>query len=473
MTPSEWLKLLIPELDKRATAVQEARDWYDGNHPIPLPPPNTAASVDREAAVAFQQMQELSITNFLAPVVDMVAKKIRVEGFRSSKSPTGTDVDLWDMWKRNHLTTDWKANTLEAVKVGNSAAIVWPGKDGKAVITVEDPSQVIVAYAAGSRHERAAALKRWVDEDGYTRLNLFLPDGIYKFRSRSKAESTLVLPGASPEGTWERFQPADEAWPLVNKWKVVPVPELRANAPLGARRFGGGVPQFQKQITTQRRINHTTFGRLVTMEHQSYRQRWATNWDVPMNADGSAVDRVAMMKMSAARIANFAPRDPEAEVRLGEFAQSDFRPFIDANQEEAKHIATSSGTPPYAFLLGDMINVAADALARIEGVHIAVVADAADDFDGATVETLKLALRMEGDPRADDPSLSVAWKEFEQRTATEQLAIAQKYKDLGAPDEVVFAAMPDCDQAQASRLARQVTGQRLLAAASAPARATV
>lgn len=469
MSPLEWLKLLSPELDKRVKAVCEARAWYDGDHPIPAPPPNTAAATDREAAIAFRGMAETSVTNFLSPVADMVAKKLKVEAFRSSQSDTKTDVQLWDMWKRNHLVTDWKTATGEAVKVGNSCAIVWPGPDGRAQITVEDPTQVIVAYAAGSRRKVEAALKRWVDEDGRTRANVYLPDGIWKYRSKSSMTTGLYTAEGQPmSDAWEEFHPAGEEWPVKNPWGVVTVAELRVNAPLKAARFGGGVPQFQKQITTQKRINHTVMGRLVTMEHQSFRQRWATNWDMPLKADGTP-DRDLMLKMSAARIANFAPKDPTQEVTLGEFAQADFRPFLMAVQDEAKHIATTSGTPPYAFLLGDMVNVAADALARIEGVHIANVGDAADDLDAPTVETLRLALMVEGDPRKDDPSLSVVWREFEQRTATEQLAIAKQLRELGAPDEAVFAAMPDVDQAQAARWANQARGQRLLNAANTPA----
>lgn len=469
MEPSDWLTLLVPELDKRATAVGAARDWYDGIHPIPLPPPNTAAATDREARLAFQAMSELAITNFLSPVADVIARKLKAEGFRSSRSATSTDVTLWDLWKRNHLVTDWPLATLEAVKVGNSCAIVWPGPDGSATITVEDPSQVIVAYAAGSRHTRAAALKRWMDDDGYTRANIYLPDGIYKYRSTGKSDTGLVHADGRPfSDSWEKYEPAGETWPVVNPWKVVPVVELRVNAPLKASRFGGGVPQFQKQITTQKRINHTVMGRLVTMESQSFRQRWATNWGIPTNPDGTP-DRDLMIKMSAARIANFAPADDEKEVKVGEFAQADFSPFLKAVQEEVKAIATTSSTPPYAFLLGDMINVASDALARIEGTHIANVGGVADEIDGPTVETLRLALLIDGDERAADPSLSMVWREFEQRTATEQLAIALQLKELGAPDEVVFAAMPDIDQAEAARLARQNRGQALLAAAALPA----
>ena len=41
--PSDERNRLIKALDGRAKAVKEADDWFEGRHPIPTPPPNTAA----------------------------------------------------------------------------------------------------------------------------------------------------------------------------------------------------------------------------------------------------------------------------------------------------------------------------------------------------------------------------------------------------------------------------------------------
>jgi len=152
--------------------------------------------------------------------------------------------------------------------------------------------------------------------------------------------------------------------------------------------------------------------------------------------------------------------------KVGEFAQADFNPFLRAVQEDVKAMASKSATPPYAFLLGDMVNVAGDALARIEGAHLGVVSGLADELDDAFVEIMRLALRVEGDSRAGDPSLSVVWGEFEQRTATEQANLAQIAKGLGVPIEDVFAMLPGVDQAKAQDWARSVLASELRAAAT-------
>lgn len=468
MDPLTWLETLSKALDKRAKEVEDAEDWYEGEHPIPAPPPNTPAATDLEARRAFQAMSQLAITNFLPPVVDVPASKLRIEGFRFGQSRTTTDVDLWDIYRRNHLVCDGPLSIHTALKVGSSFLLVWPDASGKAEVTVEDPEQTIVAYAAGSRRKRAAAMKRWCDDDGHMCANVYLPNGIYKYRTVGKHDSGLYVAGSDRfADQWEIREVPGEVWPVANPWGQVPIVELRVNAGLKGSRFGGGEPIFEKQITTQRRINRTVMGRLVTEDHQSYRQRWATDWDYPTNEDGTP-DKAAMVKASAARLMVFNSGDEGLSPKVGEFAQADFTPFLKAVQEDVKVIATTSATPPYAFLLGDMVNVAADSLARIEGTHIANVRSLADQVSEAFVEMQRLALMMEGDDRWTDPTLSVVWGEFEQRTATEQANLAQIMKGLGAPDEVVYATLPGVDQAEAARWVTQQNARRLQQAALNP-----
>lgn len=467
-TPLEWLAILSKQLDHRAREIEELEDWYEGDHPIPSPPPNTAAGVDAEARLAFDAMQKLAVTNFLPPIVDAPASKLRIEGYRSSRAKVGSDADLWVIHRRNHLVTDARIAITEAVKVGQTAAVVWADAAGQATIEVEDPEHVIVAYEPGSRRRRAAALKRWEGDDEHLYATVYLPDGLYKYRSKGDATATARGEANNRPAAelWEPREVPNETWPLANPLGVVPMVEIRVNADLKAHRFGGGCSQFGKEIGDQKRINRTVFNRLITEEHQAFRQRWVTDWDVPLDADGRP-DKAQILKSSAARMMIFNNDDPMGgSPKVGEFAQADFNPFLRAVQEDVKAMASKSATPPYAFLLGDMVNVAGDALARIEGAHLGVVSGLADELDDAFVEIMRLALRVEGDSRAGDPSLSVVWGEFEQRTATEQANLAQIAKGLGVPIEDVFAMLPGVDQAKAQDWARSVLASELRAAAT-------
>lgn len=471
MDPLATLLKLSDALDVRAKEVAEAEAWYSGAHPIPDPPANTAAASDAESKLAFQKMARLAVTNFLPAVVDVPAARLNNEGFHFSQSPASTDVEAWDIWRRNFLDGDSDLTQHAALRTGSAPVIVWADANGKAEITVEDPAQVIVAYESGSRRKRSAALKRWMNDDGYTYATLYTPTGIYKYQSTSIA-TTLYLPGnvarpAHGRLAWEERIVPGESWPLPNPTGVVPVIEVRANPTLAAAPYGGGVPEFAGQVNDQRKINQTVMGMLVTMENQAFRQRWATDWDYPLDTDGRP-DKAAMLKASASRLMVFNNEEGDRTPNVGEFGQADFRPFLDAIEFWVNTISTGSGTPPYAFTLGNMMNVAADMMARIEGIQSDKLKVHSRSFGGAWSEVMRLALRIEGNAKADDPSITVVWGEFDRRTATEQANLAVLANSLGAPKEAVFAMFPGVDQAEAKRWKTEGLADGLRVAALAP-----
>lgn len=466
MEPLTLLVKLSKELDARQTAVTAAENWYTGNHPIPQAPPNTAAATLSEARTAFTNQAKLAITNFIPPVVDVPNAALALEGFRFGGSQVSTDVEAQVIWQRNHMDADHQRADLGALITGQAFALVWPDPDTRlASITVEHPSQCIVMYEAGSRRRRLAGLKQWVDEDGYMVATLYTQTHIYKFRSARPRDSRLVIAGQM--SNWSPREVPGEAWPLPNPYGVVPLVEIRANTPLLTSIYGGGVSEFAKQLTPQKRINQTNMLLLTTMENQSFRQRWATDWDVPLGVDGKP-DRDLMLKAAASRLQVFNSTSEDKTPKVGEFAQADFRPFIDVVGMFVKEIATTSGTPPYAFLLGDMINVAADSLARIEGIQTRKVKAHAREFGEAWLEVLQLGFLMEGNPKAVDPTASVVWGEFEERTATEQANLAQIARGLGAPLEAVFAMLPGINQVEAKRWVTQGIADQLRTAAVTP-----
>jgi len=467
MDPLALLLKLSDALDLRAKEVAEAEAWYTGAHPIPEPPANTAAASDAEARLAFQAMARLAITNFLPAVVDVPAARLNNEGFHFSQSPASTDTEAWDIWRRNHLDGDSDLTEHAALRCGTSPVLVWVTTDGKAEVTVEDPAQVVVAYEPGSRRKRKAALKRWLNDDGRTYATLYTPDRVYKYQSTGRATNTNLVVPQFGRMAWEQRIVAGEEWPVRNPWGVVTMVEVRANPGLAAAPYGGGESEFAGQINEQRKINQTVMNMLVTMEHQAFRQRWATDWDYPVDIDGKP-DKAAMLKASASRLMVFNNEDGKTTPKVGEFAQANFQPFLEALEFWVNTISTGSGTPPYAFTLGNMMNVAADMMARIEGVQSDKLKVHSRNFGEAWSEVMRLALLVEGNPKAADPAITVVWGEFDRRTATEQANLAQIAHNLGAPKEAVFAMLPAVDQSEAKRWVVEGIADELRAATTAP-----
>ena len=461
---------MTAKLNERALAVKTAEDWYDGNHPIPDPPPNTPAATDGEARKAYLTMSRLAVTNFLRPIVDVRQRRLNPEGFQFSQSPTSTDTGVWDIYRRNHLDGDSDLAHMAALKTGQGFVIVWPGSDGKAEITIEDPESVIVAYEPGSRRKRKAALKRWVDDDGYVYVTLYTALAIYKYRSAASTTTGLYVAGQSG-GSYqlEPRQVPNETWPLRNPYGEVPVFELRANPSVKPSLYGGGTPEFAGVLNEQRKINQTTMLMLVAMEHQSFRQRWVTGWDYPTNEDGTP-DKASMVKAGASRLMTLKPYDgQEDKLRVGEFSQADFRPFVDITQMLVTTMCSSSGTPPYAFLLGNLINVASDAMARLEGIQADALEALSWHFGETWSDAMRFALMVEGNEKAKDPVITTVWGEFERRTATEQANLAMMAKAAGAPSTVVFSMFPGVSPSEAKRWKTEAISDQLVAAAAAPA----
>jgi hypothetical protein len=116
----------------------------------------------------------------------------------------------WEIWQANGMDAASAMAHTEAVKLGEAYWLVEPPANGSSDaprITVEHPSQVIVACAPGDRRKRLAALKKWVDEDGYVYANVYLPDGIAKYRSARRPGRPEDPVAAAPGRPGRRAQP--------------------------------------------------------------------------------------------------------------------------------------------------------------------------------------------------------------------------------------------------------------------------
>src|SRR5436190_22607262 len=81
---------------------------------------------------------------------------------------------------------------LEALKLGDSYAIVWPDIDGQACIYPQRASQCTIAYDEQIPGRMKWAAKYWRTSDDCIRFELLYPDRIEYYISRSK--NSIALP---------------------------------------------------------------------------------------------------------------------------------------------------------------------------------------------------------------------------------------------------------------------------------------
>jgi hypothetical protein len=417
-SPHWWLLRLNALLDERNLKTQLYEDYYEGDHRLAF-----AMAKYRQA---FGDLFDAFASNWCKLVPDVTVERLRIDGFRFGGDRQG-DRDAWRIWQANGLDADSVLAHTEAVKCGEAALLVQPGGGNVPSITVEHPSQVIVANAPGSRRLRAAALKRWIDDDGTTYGTVYLPNGIYKFERMRKVESPLILPGDISDGGWrERARvPFEEANPL----GVVPVVPLRNDPHL----LKGGRSDLDDVIPLQDAINKTITDMLVDSEYHGFPQRWATGLEIP-DDPVTGKPRTDLFLASSGSV--WTSADPQ--VKFGQFELGDLGQYEKAANLLVRHLSAQTRTPPH-YLVGEIVNASGDALKAAETGLTFKVARKQLMFGEAWEEAVRLAFAVAGDSaKAQAVGAETIWGEAESRSWGELVDAAVKLRSINVPYEAIW-----------------------------------
>jgi hypothetical protein len=376
-----------------------------------------------QAQQEFTRLLAMTRANVLGLVVDTVAERMLVDGFRIGKGATA-DQATWAIWQANNLDSASDQGILEALIGGQAYTLVAPNDADPTTpkIWVEHPSQATVEYVPGSaRQERAAGLKVWCDDwTGMDMATLYLPDAIYKFQAPRKTVegSTSVLAPA-----WQRREVRGEAWPARNPLGVVPLIEL----PNNPRLLTGGISEIDDLIPTQDRINKTLADRLMTQDFGAFPQKWATGFP---DTDGEGVKQrvdVGRNRMVTSDI---------AETKFGQWDSAALEPYLAAKRDDTRDAASRSRTPAQ-YLLGDMSNVNGETLKASESGLVSKTRQRMRPVGEGLEETMRLARRIAGLP-GDDRAMETIWKNPEFRTEGELVDALVKMSTLGVPEEALW-----------------------------------
>jgi len=407
MTPEQWRDHLMEKLGA------QLRDWvffdryYRGDHPLPDAPKGTRGE--------YLRLMRLSRSNWMELVVDAVNERLYVDGFRFGNTAMG-DMDVWaGIWQPNGLDAESGTVHLEALVGGAAFVLVWPDEEFPS-ITPEHPTEMVVAVEPGSRRERSAALKHYYDDD-MELVCLWLPDVVYKW---AKAKDAFE---------WLPYRDDDDpSWPLPNPFGVVPVVEF----PNKARMIGAGRSELAAVTEIQDRVNETLFNRLVAQRFASFRQRWVTGMEIPLDPETNqpvepfkaAIDRLWMAE--------------DGEVKFGEFEATDLAPYIKSVESDIQHLAAITRTPPHYLLGQSGAFPSGESLKATETGLVAKVRQRQRTFGERWEEVIRLALQAMGDPRAVDTSCQVIWANPESRSEGELVDALLKMQTLGVPNEALW-----------------------------------
>jgi len=431
------------QLDEQAWRAQTFQLYYDGEQDVP-------ALMDTEERRVFRRFLRESGANWCELVVNAVAERLQVTGFRFNDA--GASDRAWAVWQANAMDADAELAQTDALVTGQSFVLVQPD-DASAVgvsITPESPLEATVLYEPGDRRRRVAGYKRYGEFDGVTEV-LILPDVIATWYP----SEAMPVVEANPAGT-------------VGLVPLVPQPRL------------GRSPRSEltPALSIQDRINTTIFNRLVSADYGAFRQIWATGVrmarKVIVEPNGEeTVKAVKPFELGVNRL--LVNESPDA--RFGHIPESSLRGYLDAVEQDVNQLAAITQTPPH-YLLGAMVNLSADAIKAAETGLVAKVRRRALHIGEGHEEVMRTALGILGDPSAADTSAEVIWADFETRSEGQRVDALVKMATLGVPTQVLWerwgASPQEVERWQAMGAAEAAASPeaaytRLLAAAFPPA----
>ena len=350
----------------------------------------------------------------------------------SSQSPTDLHSAIDSIWFANRLDLTAEEIHLEALKLGDAYAIVWPDDDGNVVIYPQHAANCTVVYDDEILGLMRFAAKYWRTSDGYVRLNLLYPDRIEKYVSRSKSELSLpdfreFLPlGAQARSPSAREgvavvsadgvvgAPASVASEVENSHAVVPnpygtIPLFHFSNTCEIGTFGKS--ELQQAIPIQNGLNKAVLDMLVAMEFSAFRQRWVTGIEVEYDSNG---DAIPPFKVGCDRL--WTASNPQ--VSFGDFNTTDLDQFLKVKDSFRVDIASVTGTPLHYFLQNIRGFASGEALGRAEARFLAKVRDRQKIFGQTWAALMSFALRVAGfepgillRPQWEDPA-PMAEREF-------------------------------------------------------------
>jgi len=402
LSPPWWRDRLLDRLAIQEGTATFFQRYYDGQFP-------DYGIVTKKYREEFAGMLRDIQDNWMQLIVDAEAERLHVDGFRLGDEPEA-DKAAWEMWQRAHLDSDSGIAHTTALTCGRAFALVAPPQDGGdwPTITVEHPTQVIVATDPANRRRRLAALKRWVDDwTGHTRVTLYLPDGLWRW------ESDKPTAGAR----WDEL-PGDR-----NPMGVVPVVPLVNRPDL----FGGGRSELDALTSTQDQINKLVCDMIVASEFQAFQQRWATG--VELAHDETTGEAKNPFKSGPGAL--YAV--PDEQANFGAFPMASLDAYPKLLENRVQSMASRSRTPPH-YLLGGMGDFpSGESLKATETGLIAKARAQMRHFDEGWEEAIRLGFLAMDDTRAEAFTAETIWRDPESRTESEHVDSLVKLRSLDVP----------------------------------------
>jgi len=317
-------------------------------------------------------MARSSRVNIMPIVVNSLVQSTFVEGFRSKGEDEDTEV--WQAWQANRMDARQTAIHRATYGYGAAYAVVLPG-DPEPVIRGVSPRSMTTIYGEDPDWPM------WgLERAGNGLWKLYDDKAIY-YVEMDEAK------GKAPDFIEDREHNLGVC-PVVRYLDEHDLDEDDEVEPEDGKTYPPTRGQVAPLMPLQDQIDLTTFGLQIAQHYTGFRQRYIIGWTADTEEE--------TLKVGAGRIlAIDEPPEGEDGVKVGEFSQTDLKGFIESREASLRHAATLSQTPVHE-LIGELINLSAEALAAAEAGRDRKVGERHTGLGESHEQTMWLVGRAKG-----------------------------------------------------------------------------
>jgi hypothetical protein len=412
-------KRLLKMRESEQPRLQRIADYMAGKH--------ASVYVPAGARAEYRWLIDRAKVKILPLVVTVVSQNMYVDGYR----PKGSDSNAapWEVWQANRLDARQHGVHRAALTYGASYVVVMPGKPVP-VITPFSPRRLTALYADPVNDEWPLyAIEDRIENTAKGKRRVVrIYDDQARYTLSGKADGT----GLS----------LDEGGVMRHNLGVCPVVRFVNTDDLDG---DGVIGEIEPLIDAQDQLNMTTFNLLMAQQYAAFRQRWVTGMAPPQDDNGNPIEPFRS-KVDGLFVAE------DADTKFGEFAQTDLKGYLDSREATIRHISTLSQVPPY-HLLGQMVNLSAEALAAARDGLDRKIDERESLFGEGWEQTLRLAGLAAGDSTAwEDTAAQVVWRDTSARSLAQTVdALGKLVTMLGVPPQELWEKIPGVTQTDVAR----------------------
>lgn len=404
--------------------------YYCGLHRPPYEP--------ETATREFKELVQRSVTNLTRLIVNTMTQRLVVDGFRAS----ATDVEnapQWEWWQANGLDARQKALYDEAAKAGYAGCMVLPG----------EPAPVM---------RPVSCREWWIGFEDYS--------DDWPFLALKNGDRDIYGndPTTKDYEIWHVLDDTAEYTVRVNGDKSVVVQQVREHGlgvvPIVPFRNSWNLTRYpdgeiEPIVPIQDRLNQSVFDLLVAQTYAASPQKWATGMVLPTDANGKP-----MVDLRAFAKSLWATSDPDA--KFGSLPEANLSNIVEAIEQALRVYGLTSQTPPH-YLLGDLVNLSAEALLAADTTLAKKVQDRQVLFGEAWEQVFRLAGVAAGDKEAaQDTDAQVWWRDTEPRSIAQQVdALGKMAQMLQIPPSALWERVPGATGADLQMWRTESAKQRL------------